>query len=208
MRHASVFAAVIGCMCFMQAEFGLGQEVSAQYAFLAEQAGKRGIEAFEKERYVEAAEAFEEAYKLNKTWKLLYNIGQSNAAAKRHGQALKAFEQYLSEAGDDAPKDRADTANSEIARLKNLVGFLDVTAPDGAKIFIDNIERGVAPLPGALAVNASQKQVARAELKDGTKIEKEFEETAAYMGVPTSPRLQRDGRRPQARETGGHRHEY
>ena len=61
---------------------------------------------FHELKYKEAADSFREAYKLKPNWKLLYNIGQSEAAGKRHGLALQAFESYLSQGGDDIEESR------------------------------------------------------------------------------------------------------
>ena len=56
----------------------------------------QGKEFFRSNKYLEASAAFRKAYGLKKTWKLQYNIGQSEAAAKRYGLALEALEHYLS----------------------------------------------------------------------------------------------------------------
>ena len=174
MRCALVFTVLIGCWIF--AEFSAASEPSAvdEKARHAEKARQRGIAAFNQGNYVEAADAFREAYRTAPTWKLLYNIGQSNAAAKRFGLALEAFERYLSDAGDDAPPERAQEVREEIESLRTNVGYLAVTAPDGAIIYINDVEIGRAPLSGPVAVNAAQEQTARAELKEGTKHEKVF----------------------------------
>ncbi len=120
----------------------------------AKTAFDKGKELFHKKEYAEAAEAFSKAYNLKKTWKLLYNIGQSEASAKRHGLALEAFEQYLAEGGDDVPVEKRDYVISEVKRLREMVGSLDVHAPEGALVIVDGVERGTAPLVGPLTVAA------------------------------------------------------
>ena len=50
-------------------------------------------------KFKEAADAFRLANHLRRSWKLLYNIGQCEAAAKRYGMALDAFERYVAEGG-------------------------------------------------------------------------------------------------------------
>jgi tetratricopeptide (TPR) repeat protein len=69
---------------------------------------KKGIDLFNAEKYEDAASAFRRAYELKPNWKLNYNIGQSEAAAKRLGLALQAFEAYLSQGGDDISTERRD----------------------------------------------------------------------------------------------------
>jgi tetratricopeptide (TPR) repeat protein len=84
----------------------------------AEVAYGKGRDLFEQGKYVKAAGSFRKAYELKPNWKILYNIGQCEAAAKRHGLALKAFEEYLSRGGDDIPPERKDEVPAEISRLK------------------------------------------------------------------------------------------
>ena len=86
---------------------------------------KKGIDLFNSESYEEAAEAFRKAYELKPNWKLNYNIGQSEAAAKRLGLALQAFEAYLSQGGDDIPTERRDEVLKEVERLRKMVGAVE-----------------------------------------------------------------------------------
>jgi hypothetical protein len=125
----------------------------------AVEAYERGVEHFEAERFNEAADAFRRADRLKPSWKLLYNIGQSEAAGRRFGLALEAFEQYLVEGGDDVPGDRREEVLAEIQRLRVLVGVLEVSAPDGALLLVDGIERGSAPFTGPVRVAAGEHEV-------------------------------------------------
>lgn len=120
----------------------------------ARKAFKEGVAHFGAGRMDEAVEAFRKAYELNPSWKLMYNIGQAEAAAKRHGAALEAFEQYVSEGGDDVPPARRDEVVAEIKRMREMVGLLEFESPDGAIIYIDGVERGMTPLPGRIRVSA------------------------------------------------------
>ena len=49
----------------------------------AKQAYTDGVELFDRGEYAQAADKFREAYRLKPTWKVLYNVGQSEAAASR-----------------------------------------------------------------------------------------------------------------------------
>jgi len=120
----------------------------------ARTAFQRGVEAFEAGSYEAAASLFGEAYELQPTWKLKFNIGQCAAALKRYGLAIEAFEAYLAGGGDDVPDARRDTVLEELDRLRKMVGLVKVTAPKGATIFVDGMERGRTPLVGSLPVAA------------------------------------------------------
>ena len=106
-------------------------------------------------KYAEAALKFREANKLRPSWKIWFNIGQSEASAKRNGLALEAFERYVNLGGDEVPTDRKTMVLGEIARLQPVVGFVEVAAPEGARLKIDEVSRGTIPLPGPLMVAAA-----------------------------------------------------
>lgn len=120
----------------------------------AKQAFSKGKELFKKEAYGEASEAFREAYALKKSYKIWFNIAQSEAASNQLGLALEAFERYLAEGGDDVTYERRDYVLKELERLRSLVGSLNVVAPDDAVVFVDDRERGRMPLIGLLKVTA------------------------------------------------------
>jgi hypothetical protein len=145
---------LLGVLLVCSALLGAGA-ASAQGSDEAREAFQQGIDAFGERRYEEAREAFVRANELSPSWKLLYNIGQCEAALKRYGLALTHFEQYLSEGGDNLTTERRDEVLAEVERLRKMVGSLEVTAPAGAIVVVDGVERGTAPLPGRLRVAAS-----------------------------------------------------
>ncbi len=124
---------------------------------------------YSQEKFLEAADAFRQAYELKPTWKLLYNIGQSEAAAKRYGLALEAFEKYLAESGDEISKERQEEVREEVKRLRDMIGSLDVDAPADSIVTVDGVERGKAPLPGYVMVAAGVDHHVVVDL-DGTSI--------------------------------------
>jgi len=124
---------------------------------------------YNQEKFLEAADAFRQAYELKPTWKLLYNIGQSEAAAKRYGLALEAFEKYLAESGDEITKERQEEVREEIKRLRDMVGSLEVDAPPDSVVTVNGVERGKTPLPGYIMVAAGVDHHVMVDL-DGTSI--------------------------------------
>lgn len=104
--------------------------------------------------YIGASQRFSAANAESPNWKLFFNIGQCEAAAKRYGRAMNAFEAYLAYGGDDVSTARRDEVEEELDSLKRLVGFLEVEGPLGGQVFLDGENRGAIPLPGALAVAA------------------------------------------------------
>lgn len=129
-------------------------------------------DAFEDGQYLEAARLFRKAYDAKPTWKLLYNMGQAEAAAKRYGLALEAFEQYIAEGGDEISQSRQSEMHAEIGRLRDMVGILEIKTHDGAKISIDGVYRGTAPVHGGIPVSAGVEHSVEVEL-DGESLSKE-----------------------------------
>ncbi|MBN2717627.1 MAG: hypothetical protein JXX14_17375 [Deltaproteobacteria bacterium] len=114
-----------------------------------------GTALFEKREYVAAADKFRASYALKPSYKILYNIGQAEAAAKRYGISLQAFEQYLSDGGDDIAQTRQNEVRDEIKRLRDITGIIEVAAPDGVEVFIDGVSRGLFPASRRIPVAAS-----------------------------------------------------
>ena len=115
---------------------------------------QEGTALFHDNRYAAAADAFRRAYALKPYWKLFYNIGQSEAAAKRYGLALEAFEKYLVLGGDEIEQLRRDKVFDEIGKFRKIVGSMEIEGKDGLKIVVDDIERGTTPLSGPILVAA------------------------------------------------------
>ncbi len=134
----------------------------------AANAFQEGIELFDNGDFKQAALAFRRANELNFNWRILYNIGQSEASSKQYGLALEAFEAYLAHAGDDIDFTRRDEVLSEIQRLKLMVGAIEVTAPAGTLIFVDGELRGEAPMAGPILVPSGLLHVI--EIRDQTAI--------------------------------------
>ncbi len=120
----------------------------------AKAAFAEGGTLFDGGQFAEAALAFRSAYAFAPHWKLLYNIGQCEAAARRYGLALDVFEQYLAEGGDEVDAERRDEVLAEIDRLRRMVGGFDIEAPAGSVVLVDGEERGRTPLPGRLRLAA------------------------------------------------------
>ena len=120
---------------------------------------RSGIELFENGEHSRAADAFREAYNLRPSWKIFFNIGQAEAAAGRFGMAIEAFEQYLVEGRDDVPADRKDYVLKEIQRLRVLVCTVEIKAPSGSIIMVDNVERGTLPSLSRVKVAAGNRHI-------------------------------------------------
>lgn len=111
-----------------------------------------GAAYFNNGEFQKAADSFREAYKYKPAWKLFYNIAQAEAASGRYGVALENFESYLAKGKDNVPEDLSAESIKEISRLRMLVGTIDVDAPPGTQLLIDDYSRGETPFDGIIRV--------------------------------------------------------
>jgi hypothetical protein len=149
MRVVFVIAFVFVAVCvpgLLAAEEGTKLDARTEF--------NRGIDLFAEQKYEAAVASFRKAYELKPTWKLLYNIGQCEAALKRFGLSIDAFEQYLAQGGDDIPSDKLDYVLDELDKMRRMVGNVKISAPDGMEIWIDQIHRGTTPTNTPITVTA------------------------------------------------------
>lgn len=136
---------------------------------------QEGTDLFEAGEYSQAAVAFRKAYKSKPTWKILYNIGQCEAASGQYGRALEDFETFLALGADEVDQKRREEVESELDRLRKLVGLVEIDAPEGATVFLNDEERGTAPLPGKLMVTASIVHKLRVEREGQPLLERDIQ---------------------------------
>ena len=108
---------------------------------------ERGLAAFRQERFAEAAEEFEEAYRISPSYKVLYNIGQVDVALGRSVEAIDAYEKFLKDGGAGIPSERQKEVREALAKEQARIGTITVrTEPEGAEIRLDGRLVGTTPL--------------------------------------------------------------
>jgi tetratricopeptide (TPR) repeat protein len=131
-----------------------GQEEEAKIQF------RQGIDLYGQGKFEQASIAFEQAYKLKPSYKILWNIAQVENELGHWAAALEAYTKYLAEGTDKIQRDRLDQVAEEIERLNALVGVISVECPvDGAKIKIDNEARGKTPMASTVFVDVGKHEV-------------------------------------------------
>ena len=105
------------------------------------------VELFNEGKYDQAVIAFERAYELKPSFKILYNIAQTENELGHYATALEAYERYLEEGGERVPKRRRPEVIEEIERLRSLVGTISIHgAEPGVQVFVDDRLIGETPL--------------------------------------------------------------
>ena len=157
---------------------------------------KEGVDFYDKGAYENARLAFLQAYALKKHPAVLLNLAQSSAKAGHPLEAAKYFQQYLKESTSASPQQRQD-AESGLAEVRQKLGRVEVIAPAGAEITLDEKERlGTTPFaepidvePGAHSLRSSSETV-RVNANAGQKVQARFGTSAVAVApapVPIAP---------------------
>lgn len=170
-----------GLLCCVAPQLATAQGVDMEKAKERFLAGKA---AFDAKNFLEAAEAFNDAYELSKRAELFYNIGQAYRLAGRPLQAKQFYARYLKDLPDapnaDEVKGTVKDLEDELTKTRGL--FTISTKVEGRQVFVDSEKRprcaatpctialspgkhtlsvrgeGVKPVTKALAVGVGKKQ--------------------------------------------------
>ncbi len=119
-----------------------------------------GVELYDGGKYDQAAIAFARAYELKPSYKILYNIAQTENQMGNYTAALDAYQRYIEDGGDKIGKKRLPQIEAEIERLNTLVGTITITGEEeGASVFIDSRAEGNTPLSGPILVDIGEHEV-------------------------------------------------
>lgn len=121
---------------------------------------KKGVELFRDGDFRAALIEFNRANEIAPNPKIQFNIAQTCLEMQDYGCALRAFERYLGEGGAEVSKERRQTSERELERLKKLVGYLRITSnKDGAEVLIDDAPVGRTPLADPMLVGAGRHKI-------------------------------------------------
>lgn len=141
---------------------------------------KEGVDFFDKGQFENARLAFLQAYALKKHPAVLLNLAQSSAKSGHPLEASQYFKQYLKEATTATPAQRAD-AESGLAEVQKKIGRIEIVAPAGTDITLDDKERlGTSPFSEAFDVEPgphtlkSSTETVRVTATPGQKVQAKF----------------------------------
>lgn len=139
---------------------------------------EQGIKLFEEGDYENAAIAFNRAFELRPSYKILYNVGQVENELKHYAKALIAYSRYLEEGGDELSEERRAEVSKRIEELKVRVGYITVLfSRAGVTVLIDGERQGNTPLEEPLLVDMGTHELS---LRDG--IKEIYKETVRLAG--------------------------
>ncbi|WP_394829132.1 tetratricopeptide repeat protein [Pendulispora albinea] len=121
----------------------------------------RGLKLYDEGNIIAARVEFERAYELAPSYRILYNIGLCYKKQNDYVEALKAFERYLSDGGDEVPEERRVAVNKEIQDLRPNIATVTIsTNIPGASITVDDVPVGQTPLSQKVLVNPGRRRIA------------------------------------------------
>lgn len=127
---------------------------------------KKGLELYKLGSSDAALVEFEKAYQLSQKYQILYNIGLVYRDMKDFVGAVRTFDRYLSEGGNDIDSKKRAEVQAEYDKIKRYVAQITViTNLEGADVFIDDLPVGKTPLK-AISVNAGRRKIAAS--RDGS----------------------------------------
>jgi hypothetical protein len=127
---------------------------------------KEGVDLYDKGQYEAARSKFVQAYALRHHPAILLNLGLSSLKSGHPAEAARYLTQFQREATSATPQEHAD-ADKAITEARTKDGRLDVSAPTGTEISVDDAVIGNAPLADSVDVDPGQHTV-KAKASDGT----------------------------------------
>jgi hypothetical protein len=137
-----------------------GSGVNDERAQEARTRYERGMQLHSEGASEGALVEFERAYQLVPSYKLLYNIALIRLELNDYAQALKGFQEYLAEGGNEVSSVRRSEVERHLASLKAKVGRVElITSARGADVLVDDLVVGKTPLTEPLVLNPGRRRI-------------------------------------------------
>jgi hypothetical protein len=121
---------------------------------------QQAVELYREGSYEGALAEFRKAYQISPSYRVLYNIAQTQYALHDFVSAYRSLKQYVAEGGSEIPADRRAQVDDMSAKLTERIARLEITTDvDGADIRIDDVSAGKSPLGEAVLVNVGTHKV-------------------------------------------------
>lgn len=121
---------------------------------------QQAVELYREGSYEGALAEFRKAYQLSPSYRVLYNIAQTQYALHDFVGAYKSIKQYIAEGGNDITADRRTQVDEMSMKLAERIAHLQIiTNVAGADIRVDDVSVGKSPLTETLPVNVGTRKV-------------------------------------------------
>jgi hypothetical protein len=120
----------------------------------------KGLTLYHEGDFAGALAEFRRADEVAPSYRILYNLAETQYELKDYASALAAFEAYLSQGGGEISNARRAQVETDIRNLRQRVAHIEVTTSvTGAEVSVDGVVVGTSPLPKALVVNLGRRVV-------------------------------------------------
>jgi hypothetical protein len=120
------------------------QEVKARFA--------EGVTLYDAGQFEAARAKFKQAYALKPLPDILFNLAMSSLKSSHPVEAERDFNKFLRESKDADPGER-DAATKGLAEARGKNGHIEVAAPPGTEVYVDNEHIGTAPIADPVPVD-------------------------------------------------------
>lgn len=120
----------------------------------------RGVKLYREGDFSSALAEFNRANELGPSYRILYNIGQTQVELRSYAAAMKTFARYLEAGGSEISKDKYDEIASVIATCSERVAEVQIRVNrPGAEVFVDDVSVGRGPWAEAVVVGAGRRKI-------------------------------------------------
>ncbi len=121
---------------------------------------QQAVELYREGSYEGALAEFRKAYQISPSYRVLYNIAQTQYALHDFVSAHKSFVQYMAEGKGEIATDRRAQVDEMLGKIEERIAQLQIsTNVTGADIRIDGVSVGTSPVPGLVPVNVGTRKV-------------------------------------------------
>lgn len=121
---------------------------------------QQAVELYREGSFEGALAEFRKAYQLSPSYRVLYNIAQTQYALHDFVGAQRSLTQYLTDGGVAISAERRAQVDDMMTKLEDRIGFLEIsTSVTGADLRVDYVGVGTSPLSGIIPVNVGPRRV-------------------------------------------------
>jgi tetratricopeptide (TPR) repeat protein len=120
----------------------------------------QGVELFKEGSFEAALVEFQKAYQTSPSYRILYNIAQTQFELRDYAAAYGTAKDYLEQGGGELPAARRADVEELLRKLEKRVALVTITCNvNDADLRIDDISVGKSPLAAPVLVNAGPRKL-------------------------------------------------
>jgi tetratricopeptide (TPR) repeat protein len=156
----NLFVVTVGLTCICASSLAMAQGNQDSDTNKAATRFQQAVELYREGSFEGALAEFRKAYQLSPSYRVLYNIAQTQYALHDFVGAYKSLTQYMNEGRGEIAADRRVQVDDMSAKLAERIAHLHITTNvEGAEIRVDDIIIGTSPLSELVPVNVGSRKI-------------------------------------------------